>query len=112
MKEEMLAYLNERISWHRQEQSRLKQDNRADEAAHMQISANVYSIFQSTYQAMKYDLGATLAKFGAIVGVWNESHKKAFEHNDTMKMLIEEIKINRALEIIRHAKELEGMRHD
>jgi len=112
MKAEMLAYLNERITWHRQEQARLKQDDRADEAAHLQIAANVYSIFLSTYQAMKYDLGAALNKFGAIVQVWNESHKKACEHDDVMKKLVEEIKINRALEIIRHAKELEGLHHD
>ena len=112
MKEEMLAYLNERIGWHKQEQARLKQDDRADEAAHMQIATNVYSIFQATWQAMKYDMGVTLTRFGAIVETWNESHRKACEHSDVTKKLIEEIKINRALEIIRYAKELEGMRHD
>lgn len=112
MKEEMLAYLNERIAWHKQEQARLKRDDRADEAAHMQIAMNVYSIFQSTWQAMQYDMGETLRRFGAIVETWNENHRKACEHSNVTKKLIEEIKVNRALEIIRQAKELEAMHHD
>ena len=109
MKEEMLSYLDERITWHKQEQSRLKAEYRADEAAHVQIAINVYNIFRSIYQAMQYNLGEAVARFGGIVTTWDESHKRACEHGDEQKRLIEEIKIARALEILRRAKETEAM---
>ena len=108
MKEELLAYLNERIDWHRREQARLKAEYRQDEAAHVQIAINVYGIFKSTYQAMKFDLGETLRRFSSIVSTWDESHRSACEHGDDGKKFVEEIKISRAVEIIRRAKELEG----
>lgn len=112
MKEELLNYLNERIDWHRREQARLKAEFRADEAAHMQIAMNVYSIFQSIYQAVKFDLAETLARFSSIVSTWDASHRSACEHRDDTKKFVEEIKISRALEIIQRAKELERMHHD
>ena len=108
MKEKLLAYLDERIAWCRQEQLRLKAEYRADEAAHMQIASNVYSIFQSTYRAMKYDLPETLRRFSGIVSSWDESHKLAHAHGDTEKQLIEELKLARAMEILRTAKEMEA----
>lgn len=107
MKEELIAYVNSRISWCKLEQKKLKQGYRSDEAAHMQIAINVYNIFLSTYQAMKYDLAETMRRFSAIVGTWDANHRKAHEHQDEEKLLIESIKIERALEIIQYAKELE-----
>lgn len=112
MKDEMLIYLNERIDWYKQEHARLRCETRADEAAHAQIAMNVYSIFLSTWQAMKYDLPSAIQKFSAIVSVWDENHRRALEHDDYAKKFIEEIKIARAMEIIRRAKELERMHHD
>ena len=108
MKEKLLAYMDERIAWYHKEQSRLKSEYRADEASHMQIAINVYNIFRSTYQAMKYDLDETMVRFASIVRTWDESHKQACEHGDEEKRLIEEIKIARAMEILRTAKELEA----
>lgn len=112
MKDELIQYLNERIDWYKNEQTRLRRESRADEAAHMQIAVNVYNIFLSTYQAMKFDLTAALEKFRVIVSVWDNSYRRAMAHNDYDKQFIEEIKINRATEILRRAKELEGMQHD
>lgn len=112
MKEALLAYVHARINWHKLEQERLRREDRRDEAAHLQIAINVYSIFLSTYQAMKYDHSATLERFSAIAEVWKENHRKAHEHDDLDKKLIEEIKISRAMEIIRQAKELEMTQHD
>lgn len=66
MKEEMLRYIDERIAWHQGEQARLKAEYRQDEANHMQIAINVYNIFRSTYQAMKFDLDETVRRFSAI----------------------------------------------
>ena len=108
MKEEMLSYLNDRIDWHKREQARLKAACCADEAAHVQIAINVYNIFLSTYQAMKFDLDETLRRFSGIVSTWDASHRTACDHQDDSKKFVEEIKINRAMEIIRRAKELEG----
>ena len=108
MKEELLSYIDERIAWHKGEQSRLKAEYRQDEAAHVQIAINVYNIFLATYRAMKFDLGETLRRFSSIVGNWDESHRIACEHGDDPKKFVEEIKIDRAMEIIRRAKELEG----
>ena len=112
MKEAMIHYLNERINYHKLEQARLKKADCADEAAHQQICINVYSIFQSIYQAVKYDLGETLRRFAGIVETWDQQHRLAHEHRNTEQQLIEEIKIGRALEIIRFAKELEVPHHD
>ena len=107
MKEELLSYIDERIAWHKGEQSRLKAEYRQDEANMMQIAINVYGIFRSTYQAMKYDLDETVKRFAGIVRTWDESHKLASAHGDNQKQLIEEIKIARATEILRRAKETE-----
>ena len=107
MKEEMLSYIDERIAWHQGEQARLKAEYRQDEAAHVQIAINVYNIFRSTYQAMKFDLDETVKRFSSIVSTWDESHKRACEHGDEEKRLIEEIKIARAMELLRRAKETE-----
>ena len=107
MKEELLAYLNERIDWYKHEQVRLKAEYRQDEATHMQIAINVYGIFLSIYQAVKFDPAETLRRFNNIVRTWDESHRNAAEHGDDAKKFVEEIKIDRALEIIRRAKELE-----
>ena len=107
MKEKLLAYINERIDWHRREQARLKASYRNDEAIHMQVAINVYNIFLSTWQAMKFDLDETLQRFSNISSTWDENLRRALEHNELEKQLIEEIKIDRALEIIRFAKELE-----
>ncbi len=112
MKEEMLAFINERIRWHQQEHARLRQEQRGDEAAHLQIAINVYNIFLSTYKAMKYDLNETLRRFASILETWDQNHRRASEHDAPEKIFIEEIKINRALEIIRYAKELEVNHHD
>ena len=109
MKEELLSYIDERIAWHKGEQSRLKAEYRQDEAAHVQIAINVYNIFRSTYQAMKFDLDETLKRFSGIVITWEENHKRACEHGDEEKRLIEEIKIAHATEILRRAKEMEAM---
>ena len=112
MKEEMLTFLADRTEWHRQEQLRLKADDRHDEAAHMQIAMNVYGIFKSVFQASRYDVDEALRRFGGIVSTWDEQHKLACSHEDAAKQLVEEMKISRALEIIRYAKGLEGIRHD
>lgn len=112
MKNELTKYLNERIAWYRHEQTRLHNEYRADEAAHVQIAINVYNIFLSTWQAMKYDLDATLTRFSSIISVWDENHRRAVEHDDYKKRFIEEIKIERAMEIIKRAKELEQMHHE
>ena len=57
--------------------------------------------------AMKYDLDETVKRFAGIVRTWDESHKLASAHGDDQKQLIEEIKIARATEILRRAKETE-----
>ncbi len=112
MKDELIQYLNERIDWYKHEQTRLRSESRADEAAHMQIAVNVYNIFLSTYQATKFNLTAALERFSAIVNIWEDSHRRAIEHSDYDKQFVEEIKISRAMEILRRAKELEAMHHD
>lgn len=108
MKEEMLRYIDERVAWHQREQSRLKAEYRQDEAAHQQIAINVYNIFRATYQAMHFDLDETVKRFSAIVSSWDESHRRACEHEDVERRTIEEIKIAQAMEILRQAKELEA----
>ena len=63
----------------------------------------------ATYQAMKFDLDETVKRFGGIVSSWDESHKRACAHGDDEKRLIEEIKLARAMELLRRAKETEAI---
>ena len=109
MKENMMAYLDRNIEWYNQEQLRLKKEFRADEAAHMQIASNVYGIFQSIYRAVHFNPDETVRRFGGITATWRESYMNAQAHGDAQKMLIEEIKLARAAEILRKAKELEAI---
>lgn len=108
MKEEMLAYIDARISAHKQEQSRLRTADRADEAAHQQIIINMYGIFLSIYRALNYDLAATAGRFRGIMDTWEENRRTALAHNDSAKVFVEEIKLNAAAEMLRYAEEMEG----
>lgn len=110
MQEGMNRFIQERIAWYQQEQKRLRWESRTDEATHMQIAANVYSIFLSTCQAMKNDLAAATARFSSIAGVWEENHHRATEHNDFDRQFVEDIKLRAAKEILDHAKEV--LSHD
>ena len=112
MQDKMMQYLNDRINQTRQMQAKLRQDCREDEAAHQQIALNVYAIFRSTYQALKFDLDAAVTKFSSIAGVWAENRRRAAEHNDDSKVFIEEIKLSRARAILERAQELEAMPRD
>lgn len=106
MKEAILSYIDERISWHKGEQARLKAEYRQDEANLMQIAINVYGIFSSIYHALKFDLDETVKRFGGIISTWDVNHKRACEHGDDEKRLIEEVKLSRATELLRYAKEM------
>lgn len=112
MKEELVAFIQDRIDWHQLEQKRLKAAFCNDQAAHMQICINVYNIFLSTYQAMQYDLDKAMSKFAAITGVWEENKHRASEHHDETKVFIEQLKLDKALEITQQVKKLEQLHHD
>lgn len=108
MKEELIAYINACIDEHKAEQQRLREADRADEAAHQQIIINMYGIFQSIYRAMNYDLAVTVRRFRGIMSTWEENRSVAQAHNDSAKVFVEEIKLNAAAEMLRYAEEMEG----
>ena len=112
MKEEILAFISSRIDWHKREHIRLKKAFCQDQAAHEQICINVYNIFLATYQAMQYDVGKTMIKFSGIISTWDANHRKAYEHHNEEAMFIEQLKLDRALEIIQRVKEMERCLHD
>ena len=103
MRKEFMDYLDqekERCLATRQE---LIQDDRRDEADLCKIEANIYEVFSSLYQTSckqvaDGDEKAITTKFVNLANKiplnWKESYEKAKLHNDSKKMIIEEIKLH------------------
>ncbi|MBR3764282.1 MAG: hypothetical protein IKK57_06990 [Clostridia bacterium] len=79
----------------------LSADGRNDEAAFMQIRANVYGIFRAVHTATKGDLPALLGKLTSIPAAWEAALTEAERHGDVHRACIERIKLETA-SAIRH----------
>ena len=90
-----------------QREQELLADDRADEAVFEKIRANVYDIFRTILSvAVKTCKGEEeavrrffLQRAEQIPAGWAASYEKAKEHNDPVKMQIEQIKLNAIGEI-------------
>ncbi|MBQ2952139.1 MAG: hypothetical protein IJE07_01140 [Clostridia bacterium] len=81
--------------------ARLHADGRDDEAAFMQIRANVYGIFRTVYTAVKGDKPQLQARLTSIPAAWETALAQAEQHGDAQRAHIERIKLE-IVAAIRH----------
>lgn len=97
---EFLTYLENRISETTQEEKRLIDSGRKDEANLEKIKNNVYGICKTIYevaqkqtQEEKEAASFFTKKLEHLETTWRESYEKAKEFSDTEKILVEETKL-------------------
>ncbi len=103
----MNQFLNDQIELCRKEEKSLQADSRKDEADFQKIKANVYDIFRTILSAAQKagsgDLEKTkeffLLKAEQIPANWKAAYETAKLHDDTKRMVIEELKLNTIEEI-------------
>lgn len=104
---DIVSYFDERILDCQKRKSLLEADERNDEADFEKIRENIYQIFKTIFsvslQAGGSDSNAVrkqfLEKLDQIPESWRESLRKAQEHGDTAKIVIEQLKLTTAEEI-------------
>lgn len=104
---EFLNWCDERTRDCMAHKASLSADGRGDEAAFMQIRANVYGIFRAVYTAMKGDLTALQQKLTSIPAAWEAALTEAELHNDVQKAHIERIKLETAAAIRHYVSNLQ-----
>lgn len=110
-------YFEEQIAMCNQRNKKLLDDERTDEATFEKVKANVYDIFRTIFSvAVKTSKGEPDAvrrffvqKIEQIPSSWVTAYDKAKQHNDTVKMCLEQIKLDTIGEIKENfAKTWEG----
>ena len=110
-------YFEEQIAMCNQRNKKLLDDERTDEAAFEKVKANVYDIFRTILSvAVKTSKGDPDAvrrffvqKTQQIPLSWVTAYEKAKQHNDAVKMRLEQIKLDTIGEIKENfAKTWEG----
>ena len=113
----LYRYFEEQIAMCKQRTEKLLDDERTDGATCEQVKANVYDIFRTIFSvAVKTSKGEPDAvrrffvqKIEQIPSSWVTAYDKAKQHNDTVKMCLEEIKLDTIGEIKENfAKTWEG----
>ena len=110
-------YFEEQIAMCNRRNKKLLDDERTDEATFEKVKANVYDIFRTILSvAVKTSKGDPDAvrrffvqKIEQIPSSWVTAYDKAKQHNDTVKMCLEVIKLDTIGEIKENfAKTWEG----
>lgn len=94
-----LVYVEDKTNYYMAEEQRLVSEERKDEANLMRIRQNVYGIAKSMYEVAEKispgDIkGDVMKRLGGILITWESNYEKVKEHNDTEKILVEEIKLS------------------
>ncbi len=108
------AYLDEEITRCHQRGKELLADDRRDEATFEKVKANVYDLFRTVFSvAEKTGRGDTeavkrffLRKMEQIPSNWAAAYEQARKHDDTVRMHLEQIKLDTVHEIKQHFGEL------
>lgn len=100
------SYFEERIAACGQRNKELLADDRTDEAMFEKVKANIYDIFRTVLSVAVKNCGEAEAvksffirRTEVIPSGWAESYEKAKQHNDAVKMQIEQIKLDTITEI-------------
>ncbi len=99
--DEYLAWTQAQLDRCEQERQALQADGRGDEAAFMQIRANVYGIFGTVCKALQGDMGKVAQRLADIPFAWEKSLAEAKQHNDGNRAHIERIKLDTVAHIRR-----------
>lgn len=98
---EFASWSQARIDECTAQQQRLQAEGRGDEAAFMQIRANVYGIFLTVCRALNGDMDKVAHRLTVIPAAWKENLRQAEAHGDMQKAHIEHIKLEAVQEIRR-----------
>lgn len=98
---EFIIWCDERTKDCMARKAALSADGRGDEAAFIQIRANVYGIFRTVCTAVKGDLTQLQARLTSIPAAWEAALHEAEIHGDEAKAHIERIKLE-TVAAIRH----------
>ena len=101
------SYFEEQIAMCDQRNKELLADDRTDEATFEKVKANVYDIFRTilsvAVKSSKGDPDAVrrffVQKIQQIPSSWVTAYEKAKQHNDAVKMRLEQIKLDTIGEI-------------
>lgn len=103
---QMNSWFAEQIDLCRQREQALLADDRADEAVFEKVRANVYDIFRTILDvAVKTGGGAEAVRrffecrAQTIPASWGAAHEKAAQHQDPVRMQLENIKLDTVEEI-------------
>lgn len=100
-------YFEEQIAMCNQRNKKLLDDERTDEATFEKVKANVYDIFRTILSVAVRRF--FVQKTEQIPSSWVTAYDKAKQHNDTVKMRLEQIKLDTIGEIKENfAKTWEG----
>ena len=110
---EFLTWCDERTRDCMQQKATLTADGRGDEAAFMQIRANVYGIFRTVCTALKGDIAQLQARLTSIPAAWETALTDAETHGDVQRAHIERIKLETVAGIRHYVNNLqEAKSHD
>lgn len=116
IKEDFVKFLDERTSAVYKDVNRLTEDNRKDEANFEKIRANIYQVLKTIFLASMRTSGEEweqIRYFGGRLDVmeetWRGSLAKASEHNDTVRVIQEQVKLEVMDEVRKTFKEMWGM---
>lgn len=109
-----LQYLEEEKSNTLKEADKLYQDERGDEGKFLKVRANMYDIFKALYNAAKGQAKGNIevcreqffAKADLISQNWRKSLELAKQHDETEKIVTEEMKLKTAEEIMQKLQAL------
>lgn len=100
------TYFAEKLAECNSQKAELLADDRRDEANLWQIRANIYDIFRTILsvaeRTQKNDARIETfmrKKITEMANTWTDAGKKASDHGDTQKAVIEQIKVETAGEI-------------
>lgn len=112
--EELNGWFEKQMAACGDEQKKLLFDDRADEANLMKVKANVFEICKTVFGVFKKVKPADkfaeeyLKKLEEFKTLWEASRKKADEHGDTEKSVVEHIKLEALVEVENKFRELGG----
>ena len=92
-------YFDAQISLCEQRGKKLLADDRTDEANFEKVKANIYAGIKSCKDDSEAVKRFFMLKIQQIPTSWTEAYNKAKQHNDGVKMRIEQIKLDTAGEI-------------
>lgn len=116
LKEDFVKFLDEQTSAVYKDINRLTEDNRKDEANFEKIRANIYQVLKTIFLASMRISGEEWEQVGYFGGrldvmeeTWRSSLAKASEHNDTVRAIQEQVKLEVMDEVRKTFKEMWGM---